>query len=246
MMKRLYEKNELAFALFWILLYCLLQSAANPMSARIGISYAIHAIINVFLAAGLLLFLWKQGLMEKYGLCKSRIPGRKVLWYLPLIILSTSNLWNGAAVSLPLADTLCYLCTMLCVGFLEEVIFRGFLFKAMARDNVRAAVIVSSVTFGIGHLLNLVNGSGMGLVSNLFQVFVAIAIGFLYVMLFYRSGSLLPCIFSHCAINMLSAFANEEGQTLGMRLLFNGILVTIAVGYSLFLAWGQRSIRQST
>ena len=28
------------------------------------------------------------------------------------------------------------------VGFIEEIIFRGFLFKMMAKDNVKSAVIV--------------------------------------------------------------------------------------------------------
>ena len=48
------------------------------------------------------------------------------------------------------------------------------------QDGVRSAVLVSSVTFGLGHLLNLVNGSGAGLAENLFQVTGAIAIGFCF------------------------------------------------------------------
>ena len=64
----------------------------------------------------------------------------------------------------------CHIILMLCVGFIEEVIFRGFLFKAIAKDNVKTAIIISSVTFGVGHLVNLVNGSGMELVANLFQI----------------------------------------------------------------------------
>lgn len=58
------------------------------------------------------------------------------------------------------------------------MIFRGLLFQAMAGDNVKSAVIVSSMTFGIGHLLNLFNGSGMNLVSNLCQVCFAAAVDF--------------------------------------------------------------------
>ena len=52
---------------------------------------------------------------------------------------------------------------MLCVGFWEEVIFRGLLFQAIAKDNIKSAVIISCVTFGIGHIINLFNGSGMDL-----------------------------------------------------------------------------------
>lgn len=91
-------------------------------------------------------------------------------------------------------ERICHFCLMLCVGFTEEVIFRGFLFRALAKDNVKTAMIVSGITFGIGHLLNLVNGSGMELAANLSQVAGATAFGFLFVILFYRSGSLLPCI----------------------------------------------------
>lgn len=90
---------------------------------------------------------------------------------------------------------------MLCVGFLEEVIFRGFLFTSIAKDTTKSAIIISSVTFGIGHIINLFNGSGMDLLSNLCQIVFAIAVGFLLVTIFYRGGSLLPCILVHSAIN---------------------------------------------
>ena len=93
---------------------------------------------------------------------------------MPLVILASGNLWNGAAVNYSPAETACRIACMLCVGFLEEVIFRGLLFRAIARDNIKAAVIISSVTFGIGHIINLVNGSGMNLVNNLCQIVFAI------------------------------------------------------------------------
>ena len=43
-MKKLYEKNELTFALVWIVIYCVLQSLANPLYL---------SIFCVFLAAGI-------------------------------------------------------------------------------------------------------------------------------------------------------------------------------------------------
>ena len=42
-MKKLYEKNELTFALLWIVVYCVLQSLANPFNQRIGIEYSASA-----------------------------------------------------------------------------------------------------------------------------------------------------------------------------------------------------------
>ena len=41
--------------------------------------------------------------------------------------------------------------------------------------GILQAIIVSSETFGIGHLLNLFNGSGMNLANKLIQISFAIA-----------------------------------------------------------------------
>lgn len=124
---------------------------------------------------------------------------------------------------------------MLCVGFLEEVIFRGLLFKAIAKDNIKSAVIISSVTFGIGHIINLFNGSGMDLVNNLCQIVFAVAVGFLLVTIFYRGGSLFPCIIVHSTINTLGTFANDSGLTAELRLLQLAVLIVITVAYTLIL-----------
>ena len=75
-------------------------------------------------------FLRKNGLQKRYGLCKSSVPARRFLFYVPLVILASGNLWNGAAVNYAPAETVCRIVCMLCVGFLEEVIFRGLLFAA--------------------------------------------------------------------------------------------------------------------
>ena len=134
-----------------------------------------------------------------------------------------------------MVDSIIYLVCMLCVGFVEEMIFRGFLFNAIAKENVKIAIIISSVTFGFGHLLNLVNGSGVELAENLFQVTGAIAIGFLFVILYYRGGSILPCVITHSLINMTSVFANETGLTMGKRMLFQTIIFVITIGYAIIL-----------
>ena len=235
-MKKLYKKNELTFAIVWIVVYCVLQSLANPLNQAIGVEYAASAAFCIIQSIVLFAFIRKNNLMKKYGLCKSPVPARRFLYYLPLIILASGNLWNGVALNYSPAETVCRIVCMLCVGFLEEVIFRGLLFTAVAKDNVRSAVIISSVTFGIGHIINLFNGSGMDLVSNLCQIVFAIAVGFLLVTIFYRGGSLIPCILVHSAINTLGTFANDANLTAEMHLIHLGILIVITVGYTLILS----------
>ena len=234
-MKKLYEKNELTFAIVWIVVYCVLQSLANPWGKVIGIEYTASAVFCIFQSIVLFAFIRKNNLMKKYGLCKSSVPAWRFLFYLPLIILASGNLWNGVAVNYTPMNTVCRIVCMLCVGFLEEVIFRGLLFTAIAKDNVKSAIIISSLTFGIGHIINLFNGSGMDLISNLCQIVFAIAVGFLLVTIFYRGGSLIPCVLVHSAINTLSTFANDANLTTEMHLIHLGILIVITIVYTLIL-----------
>lgn len=84
-------------------------------------------------------------------------------------------------------------------------------------------------------IINLFNGSGMDIINNLCQIVFAIAVGFLLVTIFYRGGSLLPCIFVHSAINTLGTFASDAGLTMEMRLLHLGVLIAITVAYTLIL-----------
>ena len=234
-MKKIYEKNELTFALIWIAVYCILQSLANPLNKMIGVEYAASAAFCVLQTVVLFTFIRKNDLQKRYGLCKSPVPARRFLYYAPLVILASGNLWNGIAGNYSPAETVCRVVCMLCVGFLEEVIFRGLLFTAIAKDTIKSAVVISSVTFGIGHVINLFNGSGMNLVNNLCQIVFAIAVGFLLVTIFYRGGSLLPCIIVHSAINTLGTFANDAALTAQMRLVHIAVLILITVVYTLIL-----------
>ena len=234
-MKKLYEKNELTFAIVWIVIYCVLQSLANPINKAIGIEYAASAAFCVLQTVVLFAFIRKNNLQKRYGLCKSPVPACRFLYYVPLLILASGNLWNGVAVNYTPVETACRIVCMFCVGILEEVIFRGLLFKAIAKDNIKSAVVISSVTFGIGHIINLFNGSGMDLVDNLCQIVFAIAVGFLLVMIFYRGGSLLPCIIVHSAINTLGTFANDANLTTEMHLLHLVALIVITVAYTMLL-----------
>ncbi|MBQ6891487.1 MAG: CPBP family intramembrane metalloprotease [Clostridia bacterium] len=235
-MKKLYDKSEIWFAVAWIAAYVVLASVGDNISADLGIGKIVTLPILITLSAVLYLFVRKNGLSEKYGLSRPRLPAAKLLYYFPLLVLLTANLWYGAAVDMPALETVLYILAMFCVGFLEELIFRGLLFRAMAKNGVRSAIVVSSVTFGIGHIVNLFNGSGAELLPNLLQVMYAMAIGFAFVMICCRTGSLMPCILTHSIFNGLSAFANEAAMT-PQREIVSGILLTvIAGGYALYLA----------
>ena len=67
------------------------------------------------------------------------------------------------------------------------------------------------------------------------RVCFAIAVGFLFVTIFYRGGSLLPCIIVHSAINTLSTFSNKAGNTVEKHIIHVLVLMFITVAYNLVL-----------
>jgi len=235
MLKKLYDKSELVFAIVWIVAYVVFASLGDNLSASVGISKVLTLPILIVLTAVIILFLVKNKLLEKYGICKSQTPPKKILFYLPLALLLTANLWHGVKVNYSAIETALYVLSMFCVGFVEEIIFRGFLFNAMAKNGVKSAIIVSSVTFGIGHIVNLINGSGAEVIPNLLQVVYAVAVGFTFVMIYYKTKTLLPCIITHSVFNGLSAFANES-VTIEMQILTGVLIAVISGAYALYIA----------
>ncbi|KFJ08125.1 abortive infection protein [Bifidobacterium tsurumiense] len=234
-MKRLYQRSELTFAIVCIVVYVVVQSAALSLDELIGVPYLASAVACAIQAGLLWCFVHKNGLSERYGLQAPRVSARQFLYYVPLVILMTRNFWNGVTISLPWAGMVCTMVGMLFVGFVEELIFRGFLFKAMARSNVNPAIIVSSLTFGLGHIVNMFNGNGAGLVENLSQIVGAIAIGFLFVMMFYRGGSLWPCIIAHAVINATSVFSAESQAFSIGGIMASVVMIGIALAYAIVL-----------
>ena len=237
MLKKLYDKSDLWFSIVWIIAYVILASIGDNLSLEIGIEKVVTLPILIILSFVLFFFISKNKLYNKYGLCKSNVNHSKMLFYIPLIILITTNLWYGVALNFTCLETVFYILSMFCVGFLEEMIFRGLLFKAMEQNDVKSAIIVSSVTFGIGHIVNLINGSGANLISNLLQVVYAMAIGFTFVMIFYKTKSILPCIMTNSIFNALSAFSNEAIM-IPQNEIISGIIITIIAGvYALYITF---------
>ena len=235
-MTKLYKKSEITFAILWIAAYVVLSSLADQLSESLGVVKSVTAALHIVMS--LILFFWirNNDLGEKYGFCRPIIPAKRFLYYLPLVIIASTAFWGGIKMQYSFPGAMLYFISMCCVGFLEEVIFRGLLFKAMEKDGLKSAIIVSSLTFGIGHIVNLFNGSGRVLASSLMQVFFAVMVGFTLVLIFYFSGSLIPCIVFHSANNALSAFESTGTMDPKLSMILNIILIIIVLGgYVLYL-----------
>lgn len=230
-MKRLYHKNPLAFSLIWIGVYVVGFSLADGISQSLGTEKLITLPFALLATGILVVFLLRNGLSAPLGLCRCKLTARQSFCYLPLVLMASVNLWSGVKLNLSPAETVLSILTMMLVGFLEELIFRGFLFTALRKDNLKVAVIVSSVTFGVGHIVNLLSGAPVG--ETLLQIVYATAAGFLFTVIFLRGGSLWPCILAHSAINSLSVISGPQGH--GLQITTAAVLTVVSLLYGLWI-----------
>ena len=226
-MMKLYQKSELSFAIACIVGYVLITGNLRTL----GDDSPAMAIGLLAIACVLFLFVQRNGLLATYGLDRWANNSRQMLYFVPLWIVSSGNLWGGCSPCYQGLGLVCSIVSFALVGFVEELIFRGFLFKAMLRDgNVKTAIAISSVTFGMGHIVNLLTGHAI--VETLVQIVFAVAIGFIFTMVYYKCGSLLPLILAHSIIDVFSVFAVDNVVA---NVLYVGVTLMTAVTYCWYL-----------
>jgi len=235
MMNKFYEKDPVWFAVACIIVYVGGFSTADSISAAIGMPKLITCLFGLFMSYVLYSFVKNNNLSDYYGLRKIKGTPKQYLYFIPLAVLSTVNLWHGLTFNLSFRDTVFYIISMCFVGFLEELIFRGILFSELmdaSKDSVffmSSAFIISCVSFGMGHIVNLFLGAPLA--DTLLQLVYATAIGFLYITIFVMSGSIIPCIVSHAFVNCTSVFAAEID--IKTHILITVIMCAICIIYGI-------------
>ena len=227
-MKKLYENKPVLFAVLFIVIYCAVtipirgESGDGSAQSLLGLSAVALAVAVVSSVVPL----WK-----KLGVAARPQNTRLCLYFIPMFILATGNVWDGFHPQYSGAALWYAVGSMALVGFVEEMIFRGFLFRALLKkDGPKVAVIVSAVTFGIGHIVNLL--AGMATLENLIMIVFAVAWGFVFTMVYYKSGSLLGCIAAHAVVDVLSVLSME---TAWGTALYVGATIVVGAAYSLWL-----------
>ena len=224
-MIKFFEKQEPIFCILLIAFYIIvnLYSIQN-----FGVFNYKSAIINTIFSILLIMLMIILKKTKYYGLTKVKNP-KKYMYFFPLLFIVTVNLWNGFNINNSTEEIIFYMFNMINVGFIEEIIFRGFLFRLLAQDNIKSAIWISSITFGVGHVINLLNGAN--LLPTLMQICYAISIGYLFVIIFYKSKSLIPCIITHSLFNSLAIFNVENEMPLYVSSIFLIIMPLVYANY---------------
>lgn len=120
-------------------------------------------------------------------------------------------------------DVILFAVYCLSIGLCEELIFRGILFTTFAdtfskdKKGLIKAYILSSVLFGVLHILNVFYGAGF--FPTVLQVVYSTLTGGLFCFVFIKTGNVLCAAFIHAVYNFCGLFfenANQLGLGLGI------------------------------
>ena len=227
-MRKFYETKPVLFAILWIVVYVVLIA---PLRGRFGDGSLQMLLGLVAISAALLAVIRLLGIQKELGMTRYLQNGRALLWLLPMWVLSTGNLWGGVSLRYDAITSVMAVLSFLLVGVAEEIIFRGFLFNGMRKTGrLTVAIVVSAITFGMGHIVNLLTGHATA--ETLVQMIFAVAWGFLFTFAYLKGGSLLPCIAIHGLIDAFSVFARDNAAADWAYIIAT---VVIAVIYCLYL-----------
>lgn len=220
------KNKELFYTIIYIIFYVISNSIVLNNYGQISIQ---SLLVNTVITVTLVSIIISTKKTKYYGLTKVNKP-KKYLYFTPLILLVLINFIGGIKIINTPKEIVLFMLTMLEVGFIEEILFRGFLFKTIEKDNQKTAIIITSLTFGIGHIVNLLNGADF--IPTLIQIIYSVSIGYLFVKILIKTKSLWPCIMTHSLLNALSIFSN---QTTTIFYISSILMLIISISYSFYL-----------
>jgi len=123
-----------------------------------------------------------------YGLTKVENP-KQYLYFIPLVLTVSVNLWNGLNINNTPGEIVCHILTMVNVGFIEEIVFRGLIYKHLKRAMpVWLAVLIQALLFAVAH-------------GQLLWMTYTFVLGAIFALLYDYFDSLWPCILAHLIFN---------------------------------------------
>lgn len=213
-------------------------------TAADGVAWSILAA-SILLIAAIWWFGWRD--------LRFNAPRKgtlKILWLPCLVLLVPLALVFLLGVP-PIALVALILFNSLLVGFSEETMFRGVLFRALRGPlSIWPAIIITSIAFGSVHILNGFTTGDFSAAS--IQAVSAACSGLLFIALLIRTGSIWVPIIYHALwdallfIMAVSAATNEPAAgTVETATGFGQILIPLLLVMPnfLFALWLLRDVR---
>ena len=213
-------KRNSILAVILFLLYLGQNILRNMLVNMLAVNeFAATLITAVVFAASALL------LTKKDDYFKGRNKDKFCITYIAIVtlILGLINL-IPFDISIDIS-VLSVIVTMFFVSLMEELIFRGCVYKICeAKWGGKKAVILSSILFGFIHIINVLNDD-IAVVA--LQIAYATSIGVVFAILIYKKQGIYLSILAHAVINITANIGATE--TIYKEIIFSVICVIFAV-----------------
>jgi uncharacterized protein len=234
-LKALYNKDAVTYSLVWLGIYLVLNTITGNIAGAMDLDMnLVGAVPNLALTIICYCSMKEAGIAEEIGLLTKPAERAPVmLYYLPLLALPFISLAYGIKTSLSVVDIAILLAMYTSVGFMEEIIFRGLMFKGLVRKWNRYVVVAFiSFTFAIGHIVSMVAVAQSG-TDTVLQILNSFVVGFMFMAVMLASRNLTICVVAHILYNFLANISLVGRTTLTM-VLVNTVITVLYFVYLLF------------
>ncbi|MCQ2979417.1 MAG: CPBP family intramembrane metalloprotease [Clostridia bacterium] len=225
--------KDLFIAIFFIALYYFGTITCDNIKCNIGGYRTLAVIFNAILFVFLYFYMTRTKGKEYYNMGLTIHTAKSYLFFIPLIIISTANLWNGVGLFNRFDRLFFYIAIWGLMAINEELLFRGLLIKQLEKVSDLFAVIVCGLVFGLMHYLNLI--SVFDMVTTTCQVIYAGSLGILFSVIVVKGKSILPGIYTHVAFNCLVIFMKSMYVPKVFYFLSTVLISSIALLYAIYL-----------
>lgn len=254
---RFADNHPIASALLLILSFLLVSSIGLMVNALIALvlpSYPVaEGSLGSILCSLLALWLYKRWFSPEFeGNLKGGRPAEAlrpsvlfaVLW---VLVLGLTALHPEDQLVFPTLQNIGF---AVAAGVGEEIFLRGMPLSLMMRRRrsagwITASLLITSLSFGLFHALNLLAGASLTL--TLLQVLGTVGIGLLLGAIYLRTGSLIPVMILHTAhdfVAFCSASIQETGGVMSQTEALSALnLVMLTVPYLIMGAAGLWLVR---
>ena len=182
---------------FWIILYGATYITADKLSQVLRLPDWLPALAMLLYVGTLLLWLVRTGRSHVLGLCPCvNLTLKDTLVLLPLLAFPIYNLLSAGGFNCSFSAAL----LMGSVSLAEEIFFRGALLRVFSRRGSLFGVLLTSVLFGLFHIVNLIDGADLR--YTLMQMLCGFAAGLSYGAVTVKYRNILPCAAAHFLTNI--------------------------------------------
>lgn len=146
---------------------------------------------------------------------------KSFLIFLPCMAIAINNFpfvtyFSGEAyIDSDVTTVMLYAILCFCVGFFEEMAFRGCIFTVILQRrknrwiDVFVSIVISSLIFGVIHLVNIFAGAGIGAV--ILQVGYSFLIGGMCSIILIKTRNIWYCVVLHAVYNFAGGVVPQCG-----------------------------------